>query len=121
MSDVFGSNFKRNEFACNDSCGFDTVDAELLDILKDVREHFGKAVKITGPNRCPLHNQREGGASNSQHIYGRAADFKVADTAPEEVYAYLDSQFPDKYGIGIYSNRVHFDTRSGPKARWDNR
>jgi len=79
---------------------------------------------ITGPNRCVKHNNSVGGALNSQHIYGRAADFRVFDVKtraqvdPGEVYDYLNEKYKDRYGLGLYSNRVHFDTRSGSAARW---
>jgi uncharacterized protein YcbK (DUF882 family) len=120
MPNVWG-HFKRHEFECNHGCGFDTVDAELLSILNEVREHFNVPVNITGPNRCPEHNAKIGGSKKSQHQYARAADFMVVGIQPERVYAFLDQKFPNQYGIGIYSNRVHFDTRSGPPARWDER
>ncbi len=83
-------------------------------------------IAITGGNRCKAHNTAIGGADSSQHILGKAADHKFYDRdtgvhiKPQEVYDYYDSLYPDKFGIGIYSNRVHLDVRSG-KARWDKR
>lgn len=117
--------------ACRCGCGFDTVDVELARVLQGVCDHFSRLLGdrvylfITGPNRCPAHNSAEGGAANSQHQYGRAADFKLKCAgvyiSPDEVYNYLNQAYPDKYGIGIYSNRVHLDTRSNGPARWDER
>ena len=36
----------------------------------------------------------------------------------ERVYDYLDSKYVGSLGLGLYSNRVHIDTRSGNAARW---
>ena len=119
------TNISRSEFACKCNCGFDTVDIALAEALQDCVDHFGHCyILITGPNRCEKHNNSVGGALNSQHIYGRAADFRIFDVktrtqvSPVEVYDYMDKAYKGKYGLGLYSNRVHFDTRSGPCARW---
>lgn len=109
--------FRRSEFSCKCGCNFDTVDAQLLEVLTDVREHFNSPVVITSGCRCDLHNHTIGGASKSQHTTGKAADFYVRDVAPEVVHAYLEDKYPDKFGLGLYSNRIHFDSRSY-KARW---
>lgn len=110
--------FRRSEFECKcGKCGQDTVDAELLAILTDVREHFGRPVIINSANRCPTHNKRVGGASKSVHLTGKAADIRVKDVAPDIVHAYLTSKYTGKYGIGKYNTFTHVDSRSTP-ARW---
>ncbi len=115
------TNFSRWEFACHCGCGFDTADVELVDILEQVRAHFGGAViDITGPNRCRTHNEKEGGALTSRHLVGQAVDFKVAGIDPDDVADFLEERHPFCYGIGRYRNRTHLDVRS-EKARWDKR
>ena len=110
--------FSRSEFKCScNNCNYDTVDFELLNILNTLREFFDKPVKVTSGNRCPAHNASIGGATNSLHIQGRAADIQVKDTSPEEVQAYILNEYPDKLGIGCYASFTHIDTRTG-KARW---
>lgn len=109
--------FKRREFACRCGCGFATVDAELLAALTDLREHFGKPVVITSGCRCADHNRRVGGAKASKHLYGIAADIKVQGVASAEVASYLESRYPDRFGIGRYASWSHIDVRVG-KARW---
>ncbi|WP_459594920.1 D-Ala-D-Ala carboxypeptidase family metallohydrolase, partial [Enterobacter hormaechei] len=47
--------FKRSEFACRCGCGTSTVDAELLQVITDVREKFGPVV-INSGHRCVKHN-----------------------------------------------------------------
>lgn len=118
--------FQRKEFECQCGCGFDTVDYELVRILDDVRAYFNKPVTITGGNRCYRHNEviqkkynpdYVAGSSRSKHLDARAADFTVKDTAPQLVYNYLHAKYPDTYGLGLYHNRVHVDSRF-EKARW---
>ncbi|ENR6404717.1 DUF882 domain-containing protein [Salmonella enterica] len=110
--------FKRKEFSCRCGCGQDTVDAELLAIIEDVREHFGKPVIINSANRCPTHNKRVGGASKSVHLTGKAADIVVKGVAPDIVHAYLTAKYSGKYGIGKYKTFTHVDSRS-KESRWN--
>lgn len=112
-------NFSRFEFACKCGCGFDTVDFLLVIVLQDVADHFGKRVLISGGNRCFQRNlDTPGAARDSEHVKGKAADIKVEDTAPKKVYDYLNKKYPNKFGIGLYSNRTHIDVREY-RARWD--
>ena len=119
MGDL-SKNFSRHEFECGCGCVSDTVDAELLEVLQDIRHHFDRSIKITSSNRCEAHNKAVGGGIRSQHLKGRAADIKVGYTNPYDVQEYLLKKYPDKYGIGRYERFTHIDTRTG-KARWDQR
>lgn len=109
--------FKRSEFACRCGCGTSTVDAELLQVITDVREHFGSPVVINSGHRCAKHNSSVGGAKNSVHLTGKAADIRVIGMSPGNVRRYLENTYPDKYGIGGYATFTHIDVRDG-KARW---
>ena len=111
--------FGRDELECQCGCGFTTVDYELALVLDDVREYFGKPTTINSGCRCEKHNKAEGGSSNSQHLYGKAADIVVRGVEAGEVYAYLVGKYPGRYGIGKYNGRTHIDVRSGGPARWD--
>lgn len=111
--------FCRREFACKCGCGLDTVDAELLNVLSSVRANFNTEVTINSGCRCRDYNAFVGGADKSQHLIGRAADIVVAGVLPAIVVDYLDSRYPNCYGIGRYADFTHIDTRSGKK--WRNR
>lgn len=111
-------NFRRSEFACRCGCGFDTVDAELLRILQDVRNHFGLPLTVVSGCRCAGDNARVGGAPSSQHLFGRAADSYVEGIPPQAVYNYLEGQYPDRLGLGLSKTTVHIDVRNGPAVRW---
>lgn len=109
--------FNRHEFACKCGCGFDVVDFELVYVLGNVREEFEKPVEITSGCRCPLHNALVSGAPNSQHLLGKAADIIVYDNKPQDVYNFLQAEYPNNYGIGQYDTFTHIDVRSN-KVRW---
>ena len=117
-------NLSRHEFACKCGCGLDTIDFMLVKILQQTADHFDAYIIITSGDRCPPHNKNEDGEEGSQHIYCRAADFKLfyyankAQVSPKLVYEYLDNLFRIKFGLGYYHNRTHLDTRGGAKKRW---
>ncbi len=114
---MINKHFSRDEFACKCGCGFMAVDVDLLAVLTDLREHFGKAVKINSACRCEAHNKAVGGEDKSQHMHGMAADLVVVGASPAKVHQYLVGQYPDTYGIGLYKTWVHVDVRQD-KARW---
>ena len=122
--------FKRSEFECKCGCGQAGVDYELIfmpEIMRAELEALFNAavvVEVTSGNRCPKHNSETPGAFvNSYHPKGMAGDFKFRF---RNTGKYIDSKllydlacrlFPNKYGIGQYSNRIHLDCRKG-KGRW---
>ena len=115
------NNFKVKEFRCHDGSDPVFIGDELLDVLQDVRDHFGKAVNVEDHSayRTVAYNKKvDGSSSNSRHMYGVAADFHVVGVAHKTVYDYLNKKYPNKYGIGLYSWGVHFDSRP-TKSRWN--
>ena len=110
-------NFKSTEFDCHGfgCCCETTIDLELVDILQEIRNHFGKAVIINSGFRCKAHNKAVGGASKSKHLSGCAADIRVSDVEPSEVAKFAESI--GVRGIGLYGNFVHVDTRDS-KSFW---
>lgn len=109
--------FKREEFACPCGCGFDTVDAKLLQILERVRVQFNSPVIITSGCRCEVYNSLPiiGGAKKSLHLWGKAADIVVKDVEPKDVYEFLCRHIGDGWaGIMQYEKHVHFDVRDEP-------
>lgn len=110
--------FKRTEFACACGCGFDTVDVETIRVLEVVRQHFMLPITITSGCRCKDHNEKIGGAKNSYHTQGRAADFKIKGLDPITIYDFLNTVYSSELGLGLYSSWIHIDTRSGAAARW---
>ena len=110
--------FSSNEFKCKcGNCELVEPPKELIDILEDVREHFGKPLTIMSGYRCEAHNSNVGGAKKSKHKLGIASDIQVKDTSPNRVQLYLLNKYPNDYGIGRYPYFTHIDVRNY-KARW---
>lgn len=112
------SNFNISEFNSHDGSpmtpAVERNILKLMSILEVVREACGnKPISITSGYRSKQHNINVGGAKNSQHVYGRAADFKVKGMTPKAVAGVLETliaqgKIPDG-GIGIYKTWIHFD------------
>ena len=106
-------NFESTEFDCkckNKTCTTTEIDPKLVEYLQKIRDYFGKAVTINSAYRCDKHNKSIGGASQSKHKFGQAADIKVSGIKPLKVAQY--AEFIGIKGIGQYSNFVHIDTRT---------
>lgn len=111
-------NFYRREFKCNcGKCDYDTVDAELVEVLQMLRDKFRAPIKITSGNRCPAYNKSIGSKDTSYHVRGRAADIQVSGVTPSEVQKHLKLMYMDMYGIGSYETFTHIDTRT-KAGRW---
>lgn len=111
-------NFRVREFACKDGSDPIFIDDELVSVLQQIRDHFGKAVTITSAFRTASHNKKVGGATYSQHLYGKAADIKVSGVAPSVVADFAETLMPGTGGIGRYSTFTHVDVRK-VKSRWN--
>jgi len=111
-------NFKGYEFACKDGSDKYLVDPALVLILQKIRDHFKVPVIINSAYRTAAHNKKVGGATNSNHTKGTAADIEVKGIAPLKVAQYAESI--GVLGIGWYKNFVHIDTRTS-RYFWDQR
>lgn len=111
------THFSRREFACRCGCGFDTIDAQTLGVLEQLRNHFGQPVTVTSGCRCHAYNARVGGAKHSQHRLGRAADIQVRHVQPDEVADWVEANLPQA-SVGRYATFTHIDTRTDGPARW---
>lgn len=104
-------NFRVREFRCSDGSDAIFISDKLVEVLQQIRDHFGRAVTITSSYRTPTHNAEVGGKFDSQHLYGLAADIKVKGVAPRVVAAYARKIMPQAGGIGIYAWGIHVDVR----------
>jgi len=111
-------NFSIDEFRCKGTGKLPSggMDNQLLLKLEELRYRLGgKPVIINSGYRTPEHNRKVGGAANSQHLYGRAADIVVKGVSPSKVYQEADKLFN---GVGKYPTFTHVDTRPGKKVRF---
>ena len=121
------AHFKLSEFKCKD--GTDVPDKYLGNVmalclsLEHLRSKAQAPITIISGYRTQSYNRTCGGATNSQHLTGRAADVRVKGVEPAEVAEILEQLIADgvipQGGIGVYpsQNFVHYDVR-GKKARW---
>ena len=113
--------FRVYEFACTDGSDPVFLSQALVDILENIRVHFGQPVHINSGYRTVSYNAGISGSSKkSQHCSGLAADIRVDGHTPAEVYAYAETLLGDHGGLGIYNSFVHVDVRAD-KSRFDYR
>lgn len=117
-------NFSINEFHCKDGTPvpselFANI-KELAENLQKIRDFIGIPILILSAYRSPKHNKKVGGAKNSQHLQGKAADLKTK-LKPKDLYNIIldliDKGVIKEGGVGLYDTFVHYDIR-GVKARW---
>jgi hypothetical protein len=101
-------NFSSKEFECP-CCGFECMNQELVDLLQELRDRCGFALKITSATRCKKHNVEVGGVPNSEHVPNPetlGVDIYVADDTHR--YAILNAAI--KLGfmrIGVGKHLIH--------------
>ena len=71
---------------------------ELLEVLDDLREFYGKPIKITSGFRCTELNRLVGGSPTSAHVIGYAADLQPVQGSFEEFKAEV-LRWLDKSGV----------------------
>ncbi len=128
-------NFRTREFACKDAARTPYpskwIDDRLLalcQVLERIRAKVGRSLVIKSGFRTHDHNDKQkGAAKNSQHLYGRAADFRcvnpkgIVSIGPRQLYQIVlemisKGEIPDG-GVGSYAGHVHYDI-GAPGRRW---
>lgn len=115
------THFKVREFASNDGADDIKVCVALVYLLEEIRQRTGQPVNITSGYRTPAHNQKVGGAKNSQHMLGKAADIVVGahTSAAHALQIGALAESLGAGGVGVYKTFTHVDVR-GARALWDN-
>jgi len=110
--------FQPAEFACKCGCGFDDVDTRLMFALEDLRRAVRVPIYVLSGCRCIKHNRAEGGAKDSAHLSGIAADITVPGVSIRRVCRQA-MQIPEFRGIGLDEQRnvLHVDVRD-VAAKW---
>lgn len=121
----YSPNFTRAELECKCGCTPSAVVernlTELATHLEQMREELGgKPLGILSGHRCAAYNKKIGGASQSRHLTGEAADLAVPWGKQDTFYrAALRVPAFKGGGIGLYpGGGLHVDHR-GYVARWD--
>jgi len=115
------SNFRLAEFRCRGpECAGKLpsyISPALVELLQAIRDHYGASVIVRSGFRCPLHNRSVGGAKDSRHLHGDAADIVVTGVSARQVADFADGLVGDSGGVGSYASFTHVDVR-GQRARW---
>ena len=111
--------WSREEFRCQ--CGnyhapyCDGFPAEpdqtLVELLDDIRAHFGRPAHRSSGLRCPQHNRDSKGVANSKHMTGKAMDFFIEGVTGEALRAYAASDPRCSYTYVIEGQYVHVDVK----------
>lgn len=110
------SKFSAKEFDCKcNNCKDTYIDSDLIQKLDNLREAVNSPIIVTSGYRCPAHNIAIGGAQNSSHTSGMAADIVAKDM--DKLYNEACDIF-EAVGDGRKKGFVHVDTRTGKKRRW---
>lgn len=113
--------FVAGEFAPDDpTYRFLRVSPALLRKLEQLRAALAnRPVHITSGYRPPAYNQMVGGAPQSAHIDGVAADLYCPGVSTYELYVAADHIIAADGGVGYYPTQefVHVDVRDS-LARW---
>jgi uncharacterized protein YcbK (DUF882 family) len=117
--------FKLNEFESKDGAKMpESVKSNLNELAKNldiIREHINEPIYINSGYRSPEHNLNIGGAKNSYHMKGLAADIRTKNYTPLQLKMIVEKLINEgkikQGGIGLYSNFLHYDIR-GFKSRW---
>lgn len=96
--------------------------------LDKIRDEWGSPILVNSWYRPPAANRAVGGASNSQHLYGRAVDIRLVNPGRlVKFQTWLDQHWYGALGYGASRGFVHLDMRnskgwraSGQKGpRWN--
>ena len=91
-------------------------DERMVRIVNQLRKNLGVPITIVSGLRCRTWNAIQGGVSNSQHMYGEAADIYAKGVSQSRVEAELDKIGGVRYHYAITgSSNVHFDVPKGDR------
>lgn len=115
-------NFNLQEFECTHAKHRHVkVKKELVNKLQKLRDELGQAMIVSSGYRCPERNEQVGGADQSQHLKGTAADIKLNNLNYDIEEIAEKAEEIGFSGIGLYNTFIHLDVREDGPARWDQR
>lgn len=110
--------FRAEELACGcdrDECRTVVVHWALIRLLERMRRQIEQPLYVSSGYRCPRHNKDVGGAPESLHLAGMAADVQ-ASTSIEHLAKVAEAVGAG--GIGLYPRHLHVDVGE-PDRRWE--
>ena len=96
------------------------IQLNIISVAKEmqkIRAMFGNnPITVNSWYRDWKANVAAGSNKYSQHLKGKAVDFRIKNVSPSTVYRVLCKAYPNQ-GVGRYGGFTHFDNR-GQRARW---
>lgn len=100
-------NFSISEFDCP-CCQTNFMQDSFISALQVARDYLGRPIHINSGFRCPVHNGRVGGVSESSHMAGLASDLHCNHS--QSRYLLIGSLLRAGFNrIGIYKYFIHVD------------
>ena len=114
-------NFTTEEIACKCGCGLSDIDLRFMDKVQQLRDAYGKPMRIASGVRCPDHNKKVGGTKNSRHMptperKAMALDVLIGSTADRHRFLRMASMVFG--GIGVHNAYIHIDGREDEEVCW---
>jgi uncharacterized protein YcbK (DUF882 family) len=123
----FPTNFRLEEFTRNSGIDAPLPQNILNNIvtlahqLQAIRDEVGQPIVINSGLRSTERNKAVGGAVNSRHLTGEAADIHIQGHTPAQVFemirAMMNAGKIIPGGLKAYKNHVHYDIR-GNYVSW---
>lgn len=107
--------FRLRDFTARDGAPLARISPELVAGLERMRHRAGQLIIISG-YRHPAHNAVVGGAGDSQHQAGKAADIASPGKSPTELALLALDEIGCNVGLGLGPNSLHVDVRGELKT-----
>lgn len=104
---------------------FDNLLLLIVNVLQPLRDAYGKPLYVNSGFRCERLNKAVGGAANSQHLYGQAADITTGTKAGNKALLQLaqrlnlpfDQMINEKPDASGNPSWVHLSYRKNPRRQ----
>ena len=112
VSKQLSKNFNSSEFDSPDIIGSGLkMNNVLIEKLQEMRDIFGKPIRIKSGYRSVIHNKKVGGKTNSEHLQGNAVDIRIKNS--NERYVLLGLALIVGFSrIGVGRDFLHLDISS---------
>lgn len=111
------ADFFDDEFWSPDK-NFAKMEPEFMLKLQKLRSTLGVAFTVSSGYRTAEFNARIGGAKESLHLTGQAADIEHIGWDGATKLKFLGTAIAMGFSIGVYRKHFHIDTRTGVKVLW---
>jgi len=123
--------FQDKEWNCHCSCGcgIEYMDKVFVKNMNEFRELINKAIILTSPYRCLLHNKSVGGLQGyddrgkyrvSYHVLGKAADFSISNKSLLHIVykIAISSGLFKGIGLSLAKGFIHADIGTTFERYW---